>query len=123
MRILAADDEADVRLLLELALGMNSEVSLTIVSSGRDAIDRAVADRYDLIVLDGLMPDLNGAETCRLLKADPRTADVPVVFLTALTSDAARAELRAAGASGFVTKPFDPFTIASELAAFSRTPG
>src|SRR4051812_44984922 len=99
MRILAADDEADVRILLELALGMNPEVSLTLVSSGREAIDRARADPYDLIVLDGLMPDLDGAATCRLLKDDPRTRHIPVVFLTALTSDAARAELRNAGAA------------------------
>jgi CheY-like chemotaxis protein len=119
MHILAADDEADVRLLLELALGMHPDIVLTIVSSGRDAVDRAVAGRYDLIVLDGMMPDLDGAATCRVLKSDPRTADVPVVFLTALTSESARAELRAAGAAGFVTKPFDPFTIAAELAAFA----
>jgi CheY-like chemotaxis protein len=123
MRILAADDEADVRLLLELALGMHPDVSLTIVASGRDAVDRAVDERFDLIVLDGMMPDLDGAATCRLLKRDPRTADVPVVFLTALTSDSARAELRAAGAAGFVAKPFDPFTIAAELAAFAPRPG
>jgi CheY-like chemotaxis protein len=119
MRILAADDEADVRLLLELALGMHPDILLTIVSSGRDAVDRAVDGRYDLIVLDGMMPELDGAATCRLLKGDPRTADVPVVFLTALTSESARAELRAAGAAGFVAKPFDPFTIAAELAAFA----
>jgi two-component system OmpR family response regulator len=120
MRILAADDEADVRLLLELALTMHPDLSVTIVSSGRDAVDRAVAERFDLIVLDGLMPDLDGAATCRLLKSDPRTATVPVVFLTALTSDSARAALREAGAAGFVAKPFDPFTIATDLAAFAR---
>ena len=120
MRLLAADDEADVRLLLELALGMHPDIVLTIVSSGRDAVDRAVDGHYALIVLDGMMPDLDGAATCRLLKSDPRTTDIPVVFLTALTSESARAELRAAGAAGFVTKPFDPFTIAAELAAFSR---
>jgi CheY-like chemotaxis protein len=119
MRSLAADDEADVRLLLELALGMHPDILLTIVSSGRDAVDRAVDGRYDLIVLDGMMPELDGAATCRLLKSDPRTADVPVVFLTALTSESARAELRAAGAVGFVPKPFDPFTIAADLAAFA----
>jgi CheY-like chemotaxis protein len=120
MRILAADDEADVRLLLELALAMQPDVSVTIVSSGRAAIDRALAEPFDLIVLDGMMPDLDGAATCRLLKSDPRTAHVPVVFLTALTSSAARAELRDAGAAGFVNKPFDPFTIASEVTAFAR---
>jgi two-component system OmpR family response regulator len=119
MRILAADDEADVRLLLELSLGMHPDILLTIVSSGRDAVARAVDGQYDLIVLDGMMPELDGAATCRLLKSDPRTANVPVVFLTALTSESARAELRAAGAAGFVAKPFDPFTLAAELAAFA----
>ena len=123
MRILAADDEADVRLLLELALGMHPDIVLTIVSSGRDAVHQATDGRFDLIVLDGMMPDLDGGATCRLLKGDPRTADVPVVFLTALTSETVRAELRAAGAAGFVTKPFDPFTIAADLAAFARQAG
>ena len=122
MRILAADDEADVRLLLQLALGMSPDVSFTIVSSGREAVDRALVEPYDLIVLDGMMPELDGAATCRLLKNDPRTADVPVVFLTALTSESARDELRAAGAAGFVAKPFDPFHILAELAAFARRP-
>ncbi|MEO7713471.1 MAG: response regulator [Gemmatimonadaceae bacterium] len=122
MRILAADDEADVRLLLQLALGMSSDVSCTIVSSGREAIDRALVEPYDLIVLDGMMPELDGAATCRLLKNDPRTAEVPVVFLTALTSESARDELRAAGAAGFVGKPFDPFHIVAELMAFARRP-
>jgi CheY-like chemotaxis protein len=120
MRILAADDEADVRLLLELALGASPGVSVTVVASGRQAVDRALAEPFDVIVLDGLMPDLDGAATCRLLKRDPRTSNIPVVFLTALTSESARAELRAAGAAGFVAKPFDPFGIASELAAFAR---
>ena len=118
MRILAADDEADVRLLLELALGEAPGVTLTVVTSGREAIERAVAEPFDLIVLDGLMPGLDGAATCRRLKTDPRTASVPVVFLTALSSDDARADMRAAGAAGFVAKPFDPLGIASQLAAF-----
>lgn len=120
MRILAADDEADVRLLLELALGAHPDIVLTLVASGRAAVDEALCDRYDLIVLDGLMPDLDGAATCRLLKSDPRTADVPVVFLTAATSESVRADLRAAGAAGVVAKPFDPIGIAARLRAFAR---
>lgn len=120
MRILAADDEADVRLLIELALGMDPAIALTVVGSGREALAEAAAGHFDLIVLDGLMPDLDGAATCRQLKSDTRTADVPVVFLTALSSDDARAELRAAGGAGFVAKPFDPFTLAAELTAFVR---
>jgi DNA-binding response OmpR family regulator len=120
MRILAADDEADVRLLIELALGMDPGIAFTVVASGREALAQAAAGRFDLIVLDGLMPDLDGAATCRSLKSDSRTAAVPVVFLTALSSDEARAALRAAGGAGFVLKPFDPFTLAAELKAFVR---
>lgn len=122
MRILAADDEADVRLLIELAFGMEPSMSLTLVSSGREALERAVSGSYDLIVLDGLMPDLDGAATCRLLKQDARTAEIPVVFLTALSADSARNELRAAGGAGFVAKPFDPFTLVAQLTAFARRP-
>jgi two-component system, OmpR family, response regulator len=120
MRILAADDEADVRLLIELALGMDPAIALTIVASGREALEQAAIGHFDLIVLDGLMPDLDGAATCRHLKRDSRTAAVPVVFLTALSSDDARADLRAAGGAGFIAKPFDPFTLAAELTAFVR---
>ena len=123
MRILAADDEADVRLLIELAFGMEPAMTLTLVSSGREVLDRAGAGSYDLIVLDGLMPDLDGATTCKLLKQDPRTASIPVVFLTALSSDDARAELQAAGAAGFVAKPFDPFSLVARLTAFVRPTG
>lgn len=115
MRVLAADDDADVRLLLDVALGMDPSITLTLVSSGDEALVAAAAADFDLIVLDGLMPGLDGAETCRRLKDDPRTANVPIVFLTALTSDDARASLRSAGATGFVTKPFDPFALAAQL--------
>ncbi len=118
MRILAADDELDVRLLLELALGMEPGVILTLVESGTAALDVAATSPFDLIVLDGLMPGLSGAETCRALRAGSRTADIPIVFLTALTTGEAQHPLREAGASGFVMKPFDPFTLASQLKAF-----
>lgn len=115
MRVLAADDEPDVRLLLELALGMDPDIGLTLVTSGEEAIASAASGMYDIIVLDGLMPGLSGAETCRRLRDDPRTEKVPIVFLTALTSEAMRAELTAAGGSAFVAKPFDPFTLGATL--------
>jgi CheY-like chemotaxis protein len=120
MRILAADDQADVRLLLELSLAMEPDIALTLVDSGVAALAEAASGQFDLIVLDGLMPDLDGAATCRRLKEDPRTAQIPVVFLTGLSSHEARADLRAAGAVGFVTKPFDPFELAAELRVFAR---
>src|SRR3954471_21173455 len=106
MRILAVDDEADVRMLLEVALGMDPEVELTVASSGEEGLALASATQYDAVLLDGLMPGMDGATVCRRLRADARYASTPVVFLTALAEDA-RDELRAAGANGFVRKPFD----------------
>jgi two-component system cell cycle response regulator len=115
MRVLAADDDADVRLLLELALSADPATVVTLASSGAEALERAASESYDVIVLDGLMPGMDGAETCRRLKDDPKTAMVPVIFLTALTSAESRDVLRTAGAAGFITKPFDPFRLLEEV--------
>lgn len=115
MRVLAADDEADVRLLLEVALGMEPDVELTLVASGAEVVAHAASEPYDLILLDGLMPGMSGADTCRRLRDDSRTEKVPIVFLTALTGEAMQAELRLAGGTAFVAKPFDPFTLAETL--------
>lgn len=118
MRILAADDEADMRLLLEVALGMDPAHHVTIVASGEEAIACARLGIYDLVLLDGLMPGLDGVETCRRLKADPVTATLPVVFLTALNSPESRAAFVGVGAAGFIEKPFDPFTLTAQLVPF-----
>ena len=115
MRVLAADDDPEVRLLLELALSGDPATVTTLVSSGQEALHRASAERYDVILLDGLMPGLDGAETCRRLKDDPKSAMVPVIFLTALSSAESRAELEAAGATGFIAKPFDPFRLLEQI--------
>lgn len=117
MRILAVDDEADVRMLLEVALGMTPGAELAVASSGDEALALASTTAYDVVVLDGLMPGMDGATVCRRLREDPRYATTPIVFLTALAEDA-RAELHRAGASGFIMKPFDPFTLAAQLLAF-----
>ena len=117
MRLLCADDEEDIRTILQLALSLDPELDVELVDSGEAAIARARATRFDAIVLDGMMPGLDGYETCRRLKADPSTASVPVVFLTA---NAQRREVEQAltiGAVACLTKPFDPMTLAAELRA------
>jgi CheY-like chemotaxis protein len=116
MRILAVDDEADVRMLLEVALGLAPGIELTLAASGEEGLSLAASSRYDAVLLDGLMPGMDGATVCRTLRANPRYASTPIIFLTALAEDA-REPLRAAGASGFVRKPFDPFTLAEQLVA------
>ena len=76
---------------------------------------RAPAGNYDAIILDGMMPGLDGYETCRRLKADPATAAIPVVFLTAKTQRSEVERALALGAAACLVKPFDPMTVAGEL--------
>ena len=115
MRLLCADDEEDIRTILELALALDPELDVEIVASGQAALDRLQHGTYDAVVLDGMMPGLDGYETCRRMKADPRTAHVPVVFLTAKTQRDEIARARSLGALACLTKPFDPLTLASQL--------
>jgi CheY-like chemotaxis protein len=117
IRLLCADDEDDIRTILELALSLDPELEVQLVASGAEALARAKSGTFDAIVLDGMMPGLDGYETCRRLKADPATAQVPVVFLTAKAQRGETERELALGAVACLTKPFDPMTIASDLRA------
>ena len=115
MRLLCADDEEDIRTILELALGLDPDIQVELVDSGTAALERASAASYDAIVLDAMMPGLDGYETCRRLKAAPETANIPVVFLTAKTQRGEIERALALGAVACLMKPFDPMTLAHEL--------
>jgi CheY-like chemotaxis protein len=117
MRLLCVDDEDDIRVILELALELDPAFEVETVSSGVELLARAARGGYDLFVLDGMMPVMDGYETCRRLKADPATADVPVVFLTAKTQRDEIVRALDLGAVACLTKPFDPLTLAGELRA------
>lgn len=115
IRLLCADDDEDIRTILRVALSLDRELDVQFVASGADALAHAREGRFDAIVLDGMMPDLDGYETCRRLKADPHTAGIPVVFLTAKSHREETRRALAIGAIACLPKPFDPLTIAGEL--------
>lgn len=117
MRVLCADDDESIRTLLEVGLGMDPTLEADVVDSGQAVLERVRDTHYDAILLDGMMPEMDGEETCRRLKADPTTAAIPVFFLTALTNADERRRLEDVGAAGFFAKPFDPFTLAETLRA------
>ena len=117
MRVLCADDEPDLRTILELALSLDSGLQVEIVGSGTEVLARASTGAYDVFVLDGMMPGVDGYETCRRLKSNPATAHVPVIFLTARTQQDDTARALALGATACLMKPFDPLTLATELRA------
>ena len=84
-------------------------------ASGVALIARAKQGNADAVLLDAMMPEVDGYETCRRLKADPATAHLPVVFLTARAQRGEQDSVLELGAVACLTKPFDPLTLAGEL--------
>ena len=117
MRLLCADDEPDIRTILALALSLQPEIEAELFASGAALLARASQGGADAILLDAMMPEMDGYETCRRLKADPVTASIPVVFLTARAQRGEQDIALEHGAVACLTKPFDPLTIAGELLA------
>ena len=117
MKILVIDDEDDIRRISRLALGRVGGMQVLEAASGIEGIAKAVAESPDAILLDVMMPEHDGPETLGFLRADPRTARIPVIFLTAKAMTAEVERLRALGADGVLTKPFDPMSLAASVRA------
>lgn len=117
MKVLVIDDEEDVRFVARVSLGRVGQMTVIEAASGEEGVERARRERPDFILLDMMMPGMDGAATLRALRAGDGTASIPVVFLTAkvMASDVQR--LKDLGAKGVVLKPFNPMTLASEITA------
>lgn len=104
-RILVVDDIRTNALILERALG-KSGYEVLVADNGFDAVDIAVREQPDLVLIDVMMPDRDGLETCRILKATDATASIPVIFVTARSTMEDTLAAFEAGGSDYVTKPF-----------------
>ena len=111
--ILVADDTPSNVELLGMVLGEDYEVLVAI--NGREAVELALAETPDLILLDVLMPVLDGFEACRMLKADHRTAHIPVVFVTAVDREAEETRGLDLGAIDFISKPLSPAVLKARV--------
>jgi diguanylate cyclase (GGDEF)-like protein len=112
-RVLVADDERATTLIITSAL--KGEFEVVAMAAGDTIVERVSAGDIDLVLLDVVMPELDGFEICRRLKGDPSTAAVPVIFLTAL--DARADEMRGfnVGAVDYITKPIDPSIVRARV--------
>ena len=106
-KILVVDDEIYIVHILDFSLGMEGYEVLTALD-GEQALEKARAEHPDLIVLDIMMPKLDGYETCKLLKADPATKDIPVILLSAKGRNVDQKVGFEVGANDYITKPFSP---------------
>jgi CheY-like chemotaxis protein len=115
LKILIIDDEDDIRRISRLALGRVGGMEVVEAATGAEGISKAVSEAPDAILLDVMMPERDGPETLGLLRADPRTAHIPVIFLTAKAMASEIDRLRSLGAKGVLTKPFDPMSLAASV--------
>lgn len=114
-RILCVDDEPDIRELICLTLETLGGYVVENCASGAKALEVATVSKPDLIILDVMMPDLDGPATLSALRSDARTRDIPTVFMTAKRMPSEIARLEALGACAVLPKPFDPQTLCSQL--------
>jgi CheY-like chemotaxis protein len=113
--ILHVEDEPDIREVVQLSLALMDGWNVESVASGREAFAVLRAAAPDLVLLDYMMPEMDGTAILAALQADPATRHIPVVFMTARTMPAEVARLVAAGAVAVIAKPFDPMTLGPQL--------
>ena len=119
IRILVADDDAVILRLIEINLSLEG-FDVELVERGDDAIAWARENQPDLILLDVMMPGMTGWECAALLKQDPETSGIPIVFLSARTQEEDRRRGEELGVSAYVTKPFDPGELVSTIREHAR---
>jgi CheY-like chemotaxis protein len=113
--VLLVDDDPDIRTIAEISLAKVGGLTTILADGGHEAIRRAAADLPSVILLDMMMPELDGLGTLQLLRSDPATSVIPVIFMTAKIQETDISNYIDAGAIGVIAKPFDPMTLAAEV--------
>lgn len=113
-KVLVVDDDADVRTIASLSLRRVGGWEVEAAASGGEALLKAAETPFDLILLDIMMPELDGPQTFTRLRQGP-APETPVIFLTGKVQKAEVSRVLALGASGFIPKPFDPMRLAAEI--------
>src|SRR5262249_39122469 len=119
MKVLIVEDDSDIAALIAHYLEKNGYETETIADGGK-ALSHARSSLPDLVVLDLMLPGLNGLEICRALRADDKTAALPIVMLTARGEEAERIFGLDAGADDYVVKPFSPNELMARVRALLR---
>ena len=117
-KVLMIDDEVDIQTVARIGLTMMAGWQVMTANSGREGIEQAKHFLPDVILLDLMMPDMDGIATLKALKSDALTRSIPVIFLTAKSQAVTRKQFYELGAQGVIHKPFDPTTLASQVTGF-----
>jgi CheY-like chemotaxis protein len=115
--ILYVEDDPDIREVVTMALELVGGFEVTVAGSGREALIAVDGSTPDLILLDVMMPDMDGPTTLERLRSRPELADTPVIFITAKVQANEIEYFKSLGAVDVIAKPFDPVTLASHVQA------
>ncbi|MET0984125.1 MAG: response regulator [Steroidobacteraceae bacterium] len=115
--VLYVDDEPDIREVVELSLGLAGALRIHTCDSGLAALDNMPLIQPDLVLLDVMMPGLDGPATLQRMQNDERLAHIPVVFMTAKAMPQEVARFREMGAIAVIPKPFDPMRLSEQVYA------
>ncbi len=121
--VLVVEDEGDIAGLIKHALERAGDAQVEIVGSGDAAVRAATTQPPDLVILDLNLPVLSGSEVCRILRSRPETATIPIIILTARTSESDRVAGLDMGADDYVTKPFSLRELSARVRAVLRRRG
>ena len=114
-RVLCVEDDDDIRRILRLSLEKVGGMTVELVADPADAMESIIAFRPELVMLDWMMPEIDGPALLRRMRENPATRGLPIVFVTAKASPRELAELRALGAAGTISKPFAPKDLPDQL--------
>jgi CheY-like chemotaxis protein len=115
--LLYVDDDNDIREIVEMSLGLDGTLRVSSSAGGEHALTTMRTVRPDLVMLDVMMPGMDGPAILQRMRADPDLRDIPVIFMTAKTNPQEVAKFRGLSAIGVLAKPFDPMTLGSEVKA------
>jgi two-component system, OmpR family, alkaline phosphatase synthesis response regulator PhoP len=116
-KILIIDDECDIQAVAQLALEVVAGWTVSIASSGLEGIESALRETPDAILLDVMMPDMDGIMTLQALQANPNTQMIPVILMTAKTQLADRDRFAQLGIAGLISKPFKAMQLSAQIAS------
>lgn len=115
--ILYVDDEPDIREIVQMALGLVPTLSVSTADSGLRALQAMQTKRPDLVLLDVMMPNMDGPTTLQQMRSQPELQSIPVIFMTAKAMPQEVARFRALGAAAVIAKPFDPMLLGEHVFA------
>ena len=119
--LLYVDDDADIREIVQMSLTLEGGLTVLLCGEGEVALRKMRDERPDLVVLDVMMPGMDGPEILARMRADAELAHIPVIFMTAKSDAQEVARFRRLSAIGVIAKPFDPMALGSQVMALWKS--